>query len=97
MDVEWDEKKRLGNLIDHGVDFQDASLIFLSPVLEAEDRRIDYGETRYRALGQIDGKFLMVCYTWRGGARRIISAWKVDADGQRRYTQILTGGAEGQA
>lgn len=90
MTVEWDESKRLSNLEDHGVDFQDAALIFLGPVIEAEDTRTEYREQRFRALGQIDGDFFMVAYTWRGNNRRIISAWKVDDDGRRRYTAILS-------
>ena len=91
MNVEWNEAKRLSNLEDHGVDFQDAALIFLNPVIEAEDTRAEYGEQRFRALGHIDGDFFMVAYTWRGEIRRIISAWKVDEDGQRRYAAILSG------
>jgi uncharacterized DUF497 family protein len=63
MDFEWDEKKRLSNLKDHGVDFQDAALIFAGPIIEAEDRRFGYGETRYRALGQAGGDYFMVCTT----------------------------------
>jgi len=90
MSVEWDENKRLGNLEDHGVDFQDAALIFLGPVIEAEDTRTEYGEQRFRALGQIDDDYFMVAYTWRGENRRIISAWKVNDDGKRRYTAILS-------
>jgi uncharacterized protein len=89
MAVEWDEEKRRGNIKDHGVDFKDAALIFENPVIEAEDIRIEYGETRYRALGHVDGDYFMVAYTWRGRSRRIISAWKVDDDGKRRYQTIL--------
>ena len=97
MDVEWDEKKRHRNIIDHGVDFKDAALIFESPVIEAEDTRAEYGETRYRALGQVDGVCFMVAFTWRGQNRRIISAWKVDEDGKRRYQTILARKPEGRA
>lgn len=89
MVVEWDETKRLSNLERHGVDFQDAALVFLNPVLEAEDKRGDYGEKRFRALGQVDGDYYMIAFTWRGNIRRIISAWKVDDDGRERYQAIL--------
>ncbi len=97
MLFEWDEAKRLANLEEHGVDFRDAALIFENPVIEAADVRNDYGETRLRALGHIDGDFFLVVYTWRqsgehGGRddiRRIISAWKVGRDGQERYRAIL--------
>ena len=85
MDFEWDERKRSSNIAKHGVDFREAALIFRSPTLEAEDRRGRGGEVRIRALGHVDGSYLMVVYTWRGDARRIISAWKVGKDGKRRY------------
>ncbi len=76
--LEWDESKRRRNLDAHGVDFKDAALIFEGIVLEAEDNRGDYGEPRFRALGRVGDDYLMVAYTWRGQARRIISAWRVD-------------------
>jgi uncharacterized DUF497 family protein len=89
MDIEWDEKKRLTNLKERGVDFRDAAQVFLGPVLEAEDTRTEYGEQRFRALGQVGRDNFMVAYTWRGERRRIISAWKVDDEGRRRYAAIL--------
>ena len=92
MAFEWDEAKRTTNLRDHGVDFEDAALIFAGPVIEADDTRVDYGEPRLRAVGQVEGEFFMVAYTWRGQNRRIISAWKLDDDGRKRYEAILSGG-----
>jgi len=89
MAFEWDEEKRAVNIQDHGVDFEDAALIFGSPVIEADDTRVDYGEPRFRAVGQVDGDFFMVAYTWRGLNRRIISAWRLDDDGRERYETIL--------
>jgi uncharacterized DUF497 family protein len=88
---EWDEDKRQRNLRDHGVDFRLAALVFLGPVLEAEDQREDYGETRYRALGRVEDEYFVLAYTWRGPNRRVISAWKVDEDGKRRYEAVLAG------
>jgi uncharacterized protein len=91
--VEWSAAKREQNLADHGVDFADAALIFRNEdqVIEAVDAREDYGETRYRALGCVGGSWFLVAYTWRGASRRIISAWKVNDDGRRRYEKILAG------
>lgn len=91
MAFEWDEAKRATNLRDHGVDFGDAALIFDGPVIEADDTRVDYGEPRLRAVGQVEGEFFMVAYTWRGQNRKIISAWRLDDDGRRRYETILFG------
>ena len=87
---EWDEDKWQRNLADHGVDFADAAVIFEGAVLEAKDERTRYGEARYRALGRVGDDDFLVVYTWRGGNRRIISAWKVGKDGRRRYQTILS-------
>jgi uncharacterized DUF497 family protein len=87
---EWDEEKRAANLQDHGVDFEDAALIFAGPVIEAYDTRVDYGEPPMRAVGQVDGAFFMVAYIWRGRNRRIISAWSLDDDSRKRYETILS-------
>jgi uncharacterized protein len=87
---DWDEEKRQRNLAERGVDFADAAVIFEGDVLEAKDRRNRYGEVRYRALGRVGDDYFLVVYTWRGGNRRIISAWKVGSDGRRRYQAILS-------
>jgi uncharacterized DUF497 family protein len=90
MDFEWDEAKRLSNLNERGVDFRDAALIFEGTVIAKEDAREDYGEQRFRALGRVDDEYYVVAYTWRGSVLRIISAWKVDEDGKKRYEEILS-------
>jgi uncharacterized DUF497 family protein len=79
------------------VDFLGAALIFEGVFLEAEDKRNDYGEPRFRALGRVGDDYFMVAYTWRGGTRRIISAWRVDDEGKRRYEAILARSAQGGA
>jgi uncharacterized DUF497 family protein len=63
--------------------------MFEGTVIEAEDRRSGYDEPRYRALGHVGDEYFVVAYTWRGGNRRLISAWKVGPDGQRRYQALL--------
>jgi hypothetical protein len=92
MSFEWDEEKGRRNLEEHGVDFRDAALIFENPVVEAEDKRSDYGEVRMRALGHVDDDYFMVVYTPRGENRRIITAWKVGDDGKKRYQALLARG-----
>lgn len=90
MSLEWDENKRQWNIAERGVDFRLSGQIFENPIIETEDRREDYGEVRYRALGHVDDDFFVVVYTWRGKNRRIISAWKVGGDGKRRYQAIFS-------
>ncbi len=90
---EWDEKKRLQNIDKHGVDSIRAAMIFDNPVIEEEDDRPGYEETRYMALGHVGDEYYAVAYTWRGKARRLISAWKVGKNGKRRYQAIHAGRA----
>ena len=88
--LEWDEEKRAQNLKKHGVDFIDAASIFENPVIETADHRNGYGETRHMALGHIDDQFYTVIYTWRGKARRLISAWKAGTNAKKRYQAVFT-------
>jgi uncharacterized DUF497 family protein len=85
MNTSGNENKRQHNLEHHGVDFRLAALIFQDRVVEAEDERDDYGETRYRR------RVLRRRLHMAGWQPRIISAWKVDEDGKRRYQALLAG------
>ncbi len=89
MDFEWHEAKRLQNLALHGVDFEDAALIFASPILEAEDRRETYGERRFRALGEVGGEFFLVATRGAGrpGGSSVRGEWMMTDDvDTRRYS-----------
>lgn len=69
----WDERKRAFNLNKHGVDFAlVARFEFDSATVTVDDRR-DYGETRYRAFGVIDGRLHVLIFTARGALTRVIS------------------------
>ncbi len=89
MRFEWDEPKRQRLIEERGIDILDAALIFERPVIEAFDDREGYGEARIQALGMADGVAYVVVYTWRGDARRLITAWKAGRDGQREYQKRI--------
>ena len=72
----WDEKKRKPNLAKHGIDFHDAAAIFDGPLVTVEDKREDYGEPRYVALGFLADVVVSLTYTERGDRIRIISIRK---------------------
>ncbi len=74
-EFEWDENKRLLNIYKHSVDFEFAARMFNGPVLVRVDDRKNYGETRFNALGAVNGMVLNVTYTERRDRIRIISAW----------------------
>jgi uncharacterized DUF497 family protein len=84
-DFGWDPEKERKNLEKHKVDFRTASRIWEGIVLERNDNRRDYGESRIEASGTVDGRLMVVIFTWRGTSRRIISARKANPREKRRF------------
>jgi len=75
MRFTWDEKKAASNLAKHGIDFRDAVRIFDGEVIEWVDRRFDYGEERWAAIGFSQNKEIVVVYVEKDeDIRRVISA-----------------------
>jgi uncharacterized protein len=74
MDFDWHDAKHERNIRERGFGFDFAALIFLGRVLTQVDDRADYGETRIKAIGEVDGIVLTVIYTDREDVRWIISA-----------------------
>jgi len=86
MDFEWDLAK--SNLCQNsrGFDFAYVISIFKDPtVLIERDQRWDYGEERYRAIGAVNEIVLVVIFTIRVKAIRIISARKANKREVMRY------------
>ncbi|WP_236894725.1 BrnT family toxin [Devosia sp. SL43] len=80
MEFEWDENKKLRNLVKHGVYFEDAATVFRDPhELTLPARTVD-GEERFKTIGHFGpAAILLVVHTRRqisGGDLivRIISA-----------------------
>ena len=76
--ITWDEHKRLRNLADHGIDFEDLEGFFAGDLLTLEDLREPYGETRFQSVGVLEGVPLFVGWAARGGddEPHVISARK---------------------
>ena len=91
MDFEWNERKNHANIAKHGIDFDEAIGIFRGVVVERVDKRRDYGETRVVAIGMAEGRELVVVYTLRGEAHRVISARRARRDERRTYRQAQFG------
>jgi uncharacterized protein len=82
---EFDPRKDRANVAKHRIDFATAARIWEDYVFEHEDSRRDYGETRFIALGAVEGRAMVVVYTWRGSRRRLISARKANSDESKIY------------
>jgi uncharacterized DUF497 family protein len=72
---EWDLAKAAVNLRKHGIDFADAVAALEDELaLTMEDATAEE-ERRWLSLGTDSlGRLLLVVYTWRGDALRLISA-----------------------
>ncbi|MDZ7713839.1 MAG: BrnT family toxin [Rhodovibrio sp.] len=84
-EIEYDSEKARQNIDKHGVSLEHAARIFHGSVVEYEDSRKDYNETRFIAMGAVDGRVYVIVYTWRNGRRRIISARKANRREQHDY------------
>jgi len=97
MRFEFDPEKSVRNERMRSLTFASAGRPFDGVRLEWEDRRIDYGETRINALGEIEGRIFFASYTQRGEAVRIISFRKANPRETRRYRDYHGGrGARGK-
>lgn len=74
--IEFDQDKNLVNIKKHGISLAQARLINLNAAHYYEDKRKDYGETRYIVYGHIMGRLHACIITFRGDTIRVISLRK---------------------
>jgi uncharacterized DUF497 family protein len=67
------------------MDFARAGEVFGAHHFTVEDSREDYGEPRYITVGSLDGRMVIMVWTPRGDARRIVSMRKANGREQARY------------
>ncbi len=64
----------------------DAATVFAGPHLTVEDDRFDYGETRFITVDHLAGRRVVLVWTPRGEARRVISMRKANNREQATYS-----------
>ena len=89
MQIEFDSDKRRQALIERGLDFARADEVYAGRHFTAEDLRDDYSEPRYITVGMLDSRMVVMVWTPRGEARRIISMRKANEREQARYAHKL--------
>ena len=62
-----------------------AADVFAGPTLTIEDDRPDYGEVRFITIGFLDDTMVVLVWTPRDDARRIISMRKANERERRLY------------
>ncbi len=76
--ITFDQVKDAANLDKHGVSLALADELDWNAAVVWEDRRRDYGETRFVALAPHARRLFCVAFTQRAGMRRIISLRKAN-------------------
>ena len=71
--MEFDAAKRTATLEARGLDMARAAEVFAGATLTVEDDRHDYGEDRFITIGFLDATMVVLVWTPRDGAHRIIS------------------------
>ena len=89
MKFEWDDAKAAANLAKHGVAFEEAETVFADPLAGiAPDP--DHSETERREIAaglSAAGRLLLVSFTERRGAIRIINARELTSHERRLYEE----------
>ena len=87
MQFEWDTTKAAGNLIKHGVSFDEASSVFGDPLavsIPDPDHSVD--EDRFLTTGlSSEQRLLVVAHVYRGGGIRIIMARDASSKERKQY------------
>ena len=71
--IAYDPAKRDNTLLRRGLDFEDAAIVFAGRYLTAPDERRNYGESRFISVGSLRRRTVVIVWTPRAGARRVIS------------------------
>lgn len=89
MNYEWDHEKAKRNLEKHGVSFEEAATVFDDPLyVDFHDPDHSVDEHRYLIMGQSTaGRLLVVSYTERDKAIRLISAREMTSSETRAYEE----------
>ena len=89
MEIQFDADKRDKALSERGLDFARAAEVFAGATVTAEDARFDYGEQRFTTVGALDGRMVVLVWTPRGTARRIISMRKANEREIAKFAPFL--------
>ncbi len=90
MELEWDEEKRQRTLSERGLDFADVARLDWDRAVIIPDTRRDYGEPREVAMAELDGRLMVVAYTIRDGALRVISFRKANRRERKVFDDFTT-------
>lgn len=86
LNFEWDDDKNKSNRQKHGISFEEATKVFDDKNrVVYQDLRKDYGEDRWKTIGEILGIFFSVTFTLRAAVIRLISARRASQKERELY------------
>jgi len=89
--ITFDRTKFEKTLLERRLDFRRAVEIFAAVHRTRVDERRDYGEERFITAGRLDGRIVVVVWTPRGRARRVISMRNANAREVKALAPYLEG------
>lgn len=92
--IVFDSDKDAASIAKHGVSLLRADEIQMDEALIEVDDRFDYGEPRWIAYGELDGRLHVLAFTVRDARVRAISLRKAN-DRERRYVREQRGVGSG--
>ncbi len=89
LEFEWDSDKAASNQKKHHVSFEDAATVFADPLAAIFDLEVHSEEEQREIIigHSAKNQLLVVCFTERAGAIRIISARRATKRERRDYEE----------
>jgi uncharacterized DUF497 family protein len=87
MRIDFDAQKNDTNIRDRGLSFERVVNFDFETAVYKQDTRRDYGETRLRALGYLDGRLHALVFTEAAKGIRVISFRKANKREVLMYDQ----------
>lgn len=89
LEFEWDEKKAAANLKKHRISFEEAATVFADPLAVIFDDEVHSEEEQREILvgHSTKNRLVLVCFTERAGAIRIVSARQATKKESRDYEE----------
>jgi uncharacterized DUF497 family protein len=87
--IEFDAAKNAANIRVRGLSFERVVDFDWDSALVIEDRRRDYGEPRFRAIGYLDARLHIVVLAPRDAAIRIVSLRRANRREVRGYEKAI--------
>ncbi len=85
--IEFDGAKNECNIRERGLPFERAADFDFEAAVFLVDARRDYGETRWRALGMLDGRLHVLVFVETANGIRVISFRRANKREVKRYEQ----------